>query len=175
MLNVVFKHIDKVGYKSRHKKELQDCLKKKEKYMAMSNNEFLAAYIDANVKYEKKKTFLSGISLALVLSILMGAGSCIYRGFMQAVSLMPYNENVLETIAILWIMVVSIPVILLVLLLKSLSNEIAELLKEKILLEEIKEMREKEGIKMNHKKYLKITIIECKGAKECMPLTIYNQ
>ena len=29
MLNVVFKHIDKVGYKSRHKKELQDCLKKK--------------------------------------------------------------------------------------------------------------------------------------------------
>ena len=64
-MNAVFKLIDKAGYKSRRKKELQDCLEKTEKYMVMSHNEFLAAYIDANVKYEKKKTFLSGISLDL--------------------------------------------------------------------------------------------------------------
>ena len=71
-MNAVFKLIDKAGYKSNHKKELQDCLEKTEKYMAMSSNEFLVAYIDAKVKYEQKKTLLSGISLALVLSILMG-------------------------------------------------------------------------------------------------------
>ena len=174
-MNALFKRIDKAGYKSRHKKKLQDCLEKTEKYMAMSNNEFLAAYIDANVKYEKKKTFLSGIPLALVLSILMGAGSCIYRGFMQAVSLMPYNENVLETIAILWIMVVSIPVILLVLLLKSLSNEIAELLKEKILLEEIKEMREKEGIRMIENKNIENRLsLKTALASRAMELVQYS-
>ena len=130
-MNAIFKFIDKLGYKCHHQKELQDCLKKTEKYMAMNNNEFLVVYINTKANYERKKTLLSGISLALVLSILMGAGNYFYKGFIQAVSLVPYNDNVLEVIVVLWIMVISIIIILLILFLKSLSNEITKLHKEK--------------------------------------------
>lgn len=83
--------IYRISYEYKNKKDLSNFIQKKQKYLSMTNDEFLIKYIDISSKYEQKKMMLSILSITLVISILLGLWRDTFR-FISKVHLFEYTD-----------------------------------------------------------------------------------
>lgn len=139
----IWRRIIKLTYRYRREKALTEYRYKKNKYLGMNDDEFNVEYIETAARYEMKKISLSTVSLMLMLSIFMKIWNYIFDIIYK---LLTANSQMIdskasETGIILFIIIGSIVSFVFLLILYDKYKMLHMLKKEKLLLEEIRTIR----------------------------------
>lgn len=133
----------KMTYKAKHEKALQEFCEKKEKYLHMSEDEFSVDYIAVKARCEYKKMKFFIFSVLLITSILLN----IWKYILDVICvLLTANTKLMPVeaskVMIMCFLAIGIAVLVFCLpILYYTLYTLHALLKEKLLLEEIRKMR----------------------------------
>ena len=118
---------------------------KKEKYLVMTNNEFLMTYIEICSLYEYKKMMFNVTSVAIIIFVVMDAWKYCFN-FLEKL-LESKNEIVIGIVneaKIFIIIFTGIIIGIMFTIIILMARRVYKLNKEKILIEEIKRIRKEE-------------------------------
>ena len=143
------KLLDLFSYTKRKNKQLSIMVEKKEKYLSMGDDEFLFEYTNIEAKYAHKKFVLSVIVIATLITVIMDIWNRLYDFILQLLMLrnVEYVENDMIKVTELLVMIIMFIVLFVgVLIMCEIIRNLYSLTKEKILIEEIKELRKANGL-----------------------------
>ena len=143
------KLLDLFSYTKRKNKQLSIMVEKKEKYLSMGDDEFLFEYTNIEAKYAHKKFVLSVIVIATLITVIMDIWNTLYDFILQLLMLsnVEYVENDMIKVTELLVMIIMFIVLFVgVLIMCEIIRNLYSLTKEKILIEEIKELRKANGL-----------------------------
>ncbi|WP_071441743.1 hypothetical protein [Traorella massiliensis] len=138
------KLLDWISYTKRKDKQMVIMIEKKEKYLAMSDDEFLFEYTRIGARYEHKKFVLSVIIVTTLITIIMDIWGRLYDFIFRLLMLgnvKNVEEDMIKVAEILVVAIMFIILIVGVLIIHDLIKNMYLLTKEKIFIEEIKELR----------------------------------
>lgn len=137
------KLLDWISYTKRKDKQISHMIEKKEKYLAMSNDEFLFEYTRICAKYEHKKFVLSVIVIATLITIIMDIWRRLYDFIFRLLMFENVSnaEDMIKVAELLVVVVMFLILIVGVLIIYDLIKNLYLLTKEKVFIEEIKELR----------------------------------
>ena len=143
------KLLDLFSYTKRKNKQLSIMVEKKEKYLSMGDDEFLFEYTNIEAKYAHKKFVLSVIVIATLITVIMDIWNRLYDFILQLLMLsnVEYVENDMIKVTELLVMIIMFIVLFVgVLIMCEIIRNLYSLTIEKILIEEIKELRKANGL-----------------------------
>ena len=139
------KIVDNFSYKKQFLKKVKELHIRKKKYLELSDDEFLLSYIEVNSTYEKKKMIFSIVFVSLIISILTNSWKYCFQFLLKIIQ---SNNNMVVSMSkeinlfIIFLELVIIIVIFIVLF--SMIKNIYKISQEKLLLEEIKKIRDED-------------------------------
>lgn len=139
---VVYKLIDRISYRGCRKRNLKETVEIIDKYMKMSDEEFIMDYTEICSKYEHKKLVFFAILIGVVISIIMNVWKSFFKFLIEiftsksAVVIEVKNQAVILSIII--ILLISIIVIV---ILYDMVKTLYVLNKKQIILNQVKDMR----------------------------------
>lgn len=141
------KFIDRISYKTNYDKKLNKFHEKYEKYIAMPNEEFIMRYTDIVSMYEHKKMMITVIFITLVLSIVMDIWKFIGDILIKVLIFANANDrDFVQLTKLLSCFIIVLTLIAAILLIFYLSKSLRMLSKEKIVMEELKLVRERQRL-----------------------------
>ena len=138
------KVLDFFSYTKRKNKQITIMVEKKNKYLSMSNDEFLFEYTNIEARYTHKKFILSVIVIAAVVTIINESWTRLYDFIIRLLMInnVGYIENDMIKVAEILVLIMMLFILFLgLLIIYKLLKSLYFLTKEKIFVEEIKEMR----------------------------------
>ena len=138
----LYSMIEKISYRSRRNKCLKQTQENIDKYMKISDVEFIMEYTEVCSRYERKKLMFTAFSVGLIISLIMIAWKYNYDSlFIILSSEINIIGDVKKHVIILSIFSV-LPLFIILIILCDISRNIFLLNKKKIFLNQLKEIRE---------------------------------
>lgn len=137
--------IYRISYEYKNKKDLSNFIQKKQKYLSMTDDEFMMKYIELSTQCERKKYILSTLSITLIISLLLDVWKNTFSAIGKLLITENYeftNNNMEKEISIIMVLLIIMLCASGVLLIVCLLRQYYQLLKEKRLMEEIKILRQ---------------------------------
>lgn len=140
---ILNKIVDKISYRGRRKRNLKETIKNIDKYMKMSNSEFIMDYTEICSRYEHKKLIFTTILIGIIISIIMNIWKYFYEFLIKI-----FTSNNIVVVGVkqqaifLSSFILLVISVIAILILYNMVKTIYLLNKKKIFLNQIKDMRE---------------------------------
>lgn len=134
--------INKISYEERRKKELESVQFKLNKYINMSNDEFLMEYTNIISRFEYKRNMFSLVVVTVFLTTITGCWKYFFDIFNSLFLIDSSELNGLKEQALMFIIIIFLLIIVvLIFSLVKMALNLNRLNREKILIEQIEKIR----------------------------------
>lgn len=144
-INIALKRFtDFISYSGRQKRILTSYHKEYDKHMAMADDEFDAEYIETIASYEHKKLMTVAVFMALIFSVVTKIWSFFFELLTKLLtSNQDGNLNFVQVAEYLSWFIIILTFIVAVIIVYSLSGSLYKLNKKRILMENLKKIRDR--------------------------------